>query len=273
MEFRLFEPMSPLQGYIEKIWVFESDRPLPNDDMKLIVPNGRLLLLIPFRNGLIGEKGKKRYLAKQNKMALAGISDNPAVVDSEMQAPAGTIGVEINPIGAYRFFHLKLGCIENELNDLTDLLGKSAGIAEQKMAAARSIEQKVLILQHFLHSLLVQEEKDALFEYCIRQIEAAGGGIKIGELEDDTGYSSRWLNMRFRERLGMSPKNFSSIIRFQQYYQALVANKTGFITRKTFYDHYYDESHFIKEFKKFTGYPPSTLIQSNNNFGRMFYEE
>lgn len=273
MKFRLFEPITSLKGYIEKIWAFENEGPLPNDDMKLIVPNRRLLLLLPFRNGLVGEKGKKRYLAKQNKMALAGISNSPTVVDSETQGPTGTIGMEINPIGAYRFFHLKLGNIKNELNDLTDLLGKSAGVAERKMAGVKNIKDKVRILQHFMYSFLVQEEKDALFEYCVRQIEATKGGIKVGELEDDTGYSSRWLNMKFQERLGMSPKNLSSIIRFQQYYQALMANKTGFITRKAFYDHYYDESHFIKEFKKFTGYPPSALFQSNNDFGRMFYEE
>lgn len=273
MKFRLFEPISPLKGYINKIWAFESNEPLPDDDMKLIVPNGRLLLLLPFKNGLVGEKGSKKYFAKQNKMALVGISDCPSVVDSETQGPAGTIGVEINPIGSYRFFHLKLGDIKNELNDLTDLIGKSAGMVERKIANAKVVEDKVRILQHFLHSLLIQEEKDPLFEYCVRQIEDTKGGIKVGELEEDTGYSSRWLNMKFQERLGMSPKNLSTIVRFQQYYQALITNNTGFITRKTFYDHYYDESHFIKEFKKFTGYPPSTLIRSNNDFGSMFYEE
>ncbi|MBN2731292.1 MAG: AraC family transcriptional regulator [Balneolaceae bacterium] len=240
--------------------------------MKLIVPNGRLLLLLPFQNGLIGKKEREVYVAKQHKIALAGISNSPSVVDSEREGPTGTIGVEINPIGAYRFFHLRLGDIKNELNDLTDLLGKSTGDIERKMANANDVEDKVRILQHFMHSLLIQEEQDLLFEYCIRQIEDTKGGIKVGELEEDTGYSSRWLNMKFQERLGMSPKNLSTIVRFQQYYQALLANKTGFITRKTFYDHYYDESHFIKEFKKFTGYSPSTLMQSNNHFGRMFYE-
>lgn len=273
MEFRLFEPITELKEYIKKIWAFENHGVLPDDDMKLIVPNGRLLLLLPFRNGLVGEKGEKTYLAKQNKMALVGISDCPSVVDSETEGPTGTIGVEINPVGAYRFFHLKLGDIKNELNNLTDLLDESAGAVERKITDTISVKDKVHILQQFLHSLLLQQEKDPLFEYCVRQIEATEGAIKVGELEDDTGYTSRWLNMKFQERLGMSPKSLSSIVRFQQYYQALVANNTGFITRKAFYDHYYDESHFIKEFKKFTGYAPSTLIESNNDFGSMFYEE
>lgn len=273
MKFRLFEPVSPLKGYVEKIWSFESNEPLPDDDIKLIVPNGKLLLILPFQNGLVGKKKEKIYLAKQNKMALVGISDCPSVVNSKTSGPTGTIGVEINAMGAYRFFHLKLGNITNELNDLTDLLGKSGGVVEQKIVDMINIEGKVHVLQQFLHSLLLQQEKDPLFEYCVHQIEATDGDIKVGELEDDTGYSSRWLNMKFQERLGMSPKSLSSIVRFQQYYQALMANNTGFFNRKAFYDHYYDESHFIKEFKKFTGYPPSTLIQSNNDFGSMFYNE
>jgi AraC-like DNA-binding protein len=273
MNFRVIVPIAPLKGYIGKIWVLESDVPIPDDDMKLVVPDGRLLMVIPFRNGIIGHMGNKDYLAPQHSMAIVGASDLPSIVNAQTDGPIGTIGVEVSPMGAYRFLHLRMHDIKKQLNFLPDILGKTARVIEQQIASSTSIDDKVWVLQQFLLTLFADSEKDLLFEYCIQQIEASKGGIKIATLERQTGYSSRWLNMKFEERLGMSPKSFSSVIRFQQYYRALLANSTDFFKQKQFFDHYHDESHFIKDFKRFTGLPPSKLIRAKNEFGNTFVRD
>jgi methylphosphotriester-DNA--protein-cysteine methyltransferase len=79
--------------------------------------------------------------------------------------------------------------------------------------------------------------------------------------------------MKFENRLGMSPKNLSSIIRFQKNYQAMISHPAAFFSQKDFFDHYHDESHFIKNFKRYTGFPPSKIIQLKNEFGRTFYQD
>lgn len=246
---------------------------MPGDDMKLVVPDGRLLMIIPFRNGIVGQMGNKRYLAPQHAIAIVGASDLPSVVDAQWNGPTGTIGVEISPMGAYRFLHLHMKDIKNQSNLLTDILGHTARALEQRIAALESLDDKVRILQQFLLTLFVNSEKDALFEHCIHQLEISQGSIRIAALERQTGYSSRWLHKKFEERLGISPKNFASIMRFQQYYRALLANSTAFFRQKQFFDHYHDESHFIKDFKRFTGLSPTKLIGSKNEFGNTFYHD
>jgi AraC-like DNA-binding protein len=272
IKFQNVIPVQPLRGYIEKIWVFESSQPMPNDDMKLVVPNGRLLLVIPFRNGLIGKMDNRHHFAKTNKMALVGMADRASIVDAETSGPTGTIGIEISPRGAYRFFHIRLKDIKNELQYLTDVLGETAKEIEEKIAEQESIRGKIYLLQQFLLSLFLQSEEDALFEFCLQRITASEGHLRISDLEHQTGYSSRWLNMKFEERLGVSPKTFTSIVRFQPYYRALLSNSVDFLRQKQFYAHYHDESHFIKDFQKFTGLSPTKLVQSANKFGRTFYE-
>jgi AraC-like DNA-binding protein len=267
--FRLFPVFLPLKGFIEKIWLFESSSRLPGDDLKLIVPDGRSLLLIPYRNGLMGKMGGKEYVAKENKITLVGICDNPSVVDSQTDAATGSIGVQFSPLGLYRFFHIHLKDIKNDLNYLTDLLGKTAKDIEQQITDAETAGEKVRLIQSYL-LFLFKKENDTLFEYCIQQIEMSYGGISMKQLEKLTGYSNRWLNLKFEERLGLSPKNFSSVIRFQNYYKAILSDTYKFRSIKPYYDHYYDESHFIKDFKRFTGMPPSRLIESSNKFGRLF---
>lgn len=273
IKFQTYAPLPALKSYIHKIWTVESSQPMPSDDMKLVVPNGRLLLIMPFHNGITGKMDNKHHLVTNNRLALVGMSDRPSIVDAETNGPTGTIGIEINATGAYRFFHFNLGGIRNDLYYLTDIVGNVAGEIEQRLMGVSRVEDKVNLLQEFLFSLFIRQPEDQLFDYCVRKIEGAQGGLRIKELEKMTGYTSRWLNMKFEERLGISPKDISSIVRFQKYYQVLLSNPTGFFRNKHFFDDYHDEAHFIKEFKRFTGWPPARLMQFQNEFGKTFYRD
>lgn len=97
--------------------------------------------------------------------------------------------------------------------------------------------------------------------------------VAIKQLEKETGYSSRWINMKFYEKVGLSPKGLCSINRFQAYYSTLTNNSAKLFTQKEFYNHYYDQSHFIKEFKRFTGLAPAKFDSLVNDFGKIFSKE
>jgi AraC-like DNA-binding protein len=270
MTLKLVELLPPLKGYIDKMWVFEAECRLPGEDMRMMVPDGRLLMLIPFRNVLAGQMDGREYLAGPETVSLVGIADLPAVVDTQQDGPIGIIGIDINALGGHRFFHLPLKEIKNQLQHLPNLLGKIAKDLEIKIAGTRSISRKVMLIQEFLLRLLHEREPDLVFEYCVRKIESSQGGISVKQLERETGYSGRWLNRKFEEKLGISPKNFSSVKRFQYYYHALLTNAERVLRHKEFYCHYYDESHFIREFKRYTGFSPTLMEHATNNFGRLF---
>ena len=79
--------------------------------------------------------------------------------------------------------------------------------------------------------------------------------------------------MKFTDKLGISPKNLSTIIRFKQYYNAVANNAELSFMKNDFYDLYYDQSHFMKEFKRFTGLSYSGFENTTNDFGKLFYKE
>jgi hypothetical protein len=141
MQMRLqnINPHPLLKGYIEKMWVFESNGRMPSDDLKLIVPNGLIKLVIPFRNGLSGKMEGCFHLTKEHGITLIGLTDIPSVVDAETDNPTGTIGIEFSPHGAYRFFHLRQSEIRNKIYSLTDVLGATAKQIEERIANTESI--------------------------------------------------------------------------------------------------------------------------------------
>lgn len=270
MKLSFIEPWALLKGYIDKIWVLETDCGLPQDDMKMLVPDGRMLLLIPVRNGLLGKMGGHDYIANEGQLSLVGVGELPSMVDALTDKALGVIGVDFTAQGAYRFWQWRLKEISNRLYLLTDILGKTVRHIEEKIYNTESMEEKLQIVQQFLYNLFTIKGSDQVFEYCIKKIKDTKGAITVKELERQTGYSGRWLNRKFEERLGISPKNFASISRFQFYYHALLTNASRILTHKEFYHHYYDESHFIREFRRFTGMPPARLETTVNNFGKLF---
>ena len=204
------------------MWIFESSGKMPVDDMKLVVPNGNIKLTVSYQNGIVAAVNGKTFASKEHDITLTGLVDVPVILDVDKDVATETIGIEFSPQGAYRFFHFTLNDIQNQIYSLSDVLGNIGKRLIEQINNTTSVQQKIDVLQQFLLKQLSLHSEDLIFEYCIEKITASKGRITIKELEKKTGYSSRWLNMKFNDKLGISPKNLSSIIRFNHYYQAFI---------------------------------------------------
>jgi AraC-like DNA-binding protein len=253
------------------MWLFKSSGKMPVDDMKLVVPNGNLKLTVSYQNGIVAAVNGKTFSSNEHDITLTGLIDVPVILDVDKDVDTETIGIEFSPQGAYRFFHFNLSGIQNQIYSLSDVLGNLGKNLVEQMNNTTSAKQKIDVLQQFLLKQLSVQNEDLIFEYCIEKITTSKGRITVKELEKKTGYSSRWLNMKFNDRIGVSPKNLSSIIRFKQYYQPFINGNEKSFLKNDFYELYYDQSHFIKDFKRFTGLPPTKFEKQTNDFGENYY--
>ena len=148
-----FIPITPhplLSPYVAKIHVFESSGRLPAEDRKLIVPNANFKLTLTYRNGIVAGIGDKTFIQGENKLSLTGLIDAPVMLDAQQDAQTGTIIIEFNPLGAYRFFHLSYAEVKNQIVELPDLVGNYAEELQSRLVEANSINLKLQILQNFL---------------------------------------------------------------------------------------------------------------------------
>ena len=262
-----------LKEHIDKLWVFENNQRIPDASTKMIVPDGKVKLVIPFRNGLAGQRQGMYELSRQHQITLIGINDAPFVVDAERDAPSGIIGVEFTSCGAYRFFNLRQSECKNRILNLGEILGDAIHDIEMRIAEQKKPDDKIRLLQSYLISQFAKTQPDTVFDFCVQQIRKTNGGISIKQLEKSTGYSSRWLNMKFEERIGMSPKSLCAVIRFQTIYRALLLHPQSIHQNKSYYNLYYDQSHFIREFKRFTGTSPAKFEARITEFGKIFSKQ
>jgi len=262
-----FNPVAPhpaLSPYVAKIWVFESSGRLPAEERKLIVPNANLKLTLTYCNGIAARVGEKAFLQRENELTLTGLIDTPVILDPYEDAQTGTIIIEFNPLGAYRFFHLRYTEVRNEITDLADLTGNGAITLRSQLAETSDITLKVQLLQNYLIKQLEKYAADPIYDHCIHRITATNGLITVAQLEKETGYSARWLNRKFTEHLGVSPKGLAEVVRFKQFYQAYSTGAPAQKLKQHIYQYYYDQSHFLRAFKRFTGTTPTELQNSMN---------
>jgi AraC-like DNA-binding protein len=262
--FNAVTPHPLLSPYIAKIWVFESSGRLPDQERKLIVPNANLKLTLTFRNGISAHVGARAFVQRENEITLTGLIDTPVILDPYEDAQTGTIIIEFNPIGAYRFFRLQYAEVQNEIVDLADLGGSEAARLRSGLSETDDIAMKLQILQDFLIQQLERSEADPIYDHCIRRIAATNGVLTVAQLEKETGYSARWLQRKFSERLGTGAKNLAEIVRFKQFYQAYSMGLPQHKLKQYIYQYYYDQSHFLRAFKRFTGTTPTELQRSVN---------
>jgi len=122
-----------------------------------------------------------------------------------------------------------------------------------------SFEDKIkTFMNYYMHHYDTQSmDKNSLNHILYHKILHSGGSLKLSELSNFTGYSERYLNKKIHEEFGMNPKNLVKIIRFQKAVGHLTETIQNINCMDTALEFgYYDQSHFNKEFKKFTGLTP-----------------
>jgi AraC-like DNA-binding protein len=266
------QPQKQLSRYIDTFWIFESSAGLPMTDSRIVVPNGRAKMLIPYKNPLSVVVENSPVYTGENQIFLTGIQNNPRTICSPVN-DTGTIGVELTPKGLYHFFKLSMSEITDRIYSFEDLFGRWGRQLQNRISDIEDPDEKIAFLQITLTNLLEANTRSyALLDDTIDWILQSHGMIRIQELAVQTGYSRRYLDMLFKEHVGLSPKSLASILRFQQLYQRWVQDHEAVFLRHEFYDYYYDQAHFIKEFRRFTGYTPQRFAEVGNEFGRAFYQ-
>ena len=271
MKFSFIKPQQLLVPYINSFWVFESSFGVPVNDTRLIVPNGSARIIIPYKNELSVSVDNKAVTSKEYDIFLTGIWDRATTISS-FAKETGTIGIDLSPKGLYRLFDLNMEELSNRIYSFEDLFGIWGKRMQYELGNIENVFQKISFLENALIYLLNKNTKDCTFlDYALDSILTSEGLLEIKSLAEETGYSKRHLNMQFKRYVGIAPKTLASIVRFQKFYKQWAKTGSETFFKEDLYAYYFDQSHFIKEFKRFTGYTPQKYTEITAEFSRAFH--
>jgi AraC-like DNA-binding protein len=271
-------PERPLVPFVAVIWVFESDVGLPSADSRMIVPDGRGKILVPYRNSLCAAVNQRLMNALEQQIFLVGIQSNPAIIESTATT-TNTIGVELTPQGLYHLFHLCMQEIANRMVSFDELFGAWGARLQTLVGDQEDPQDKIGLLQTALTHLLATNEQAYAYRYApldraLELLIQTHGTMRVAELASHMGYTTRYVDRLFREHVGLSPKLLARILRFQQGYHLWMQHPApmayGDLRLGRLQRYYADQSHFIHEFTRFTGFTPQRYRERANEFGRAF---
>ncbi|WP_237155432.1 DUF6597 domain-containing transcriptional factor [Oryzibacter oryziterrae] len=258
--------------WIHQMWVFESERGLPPGDARVVVPNGRPKLIIPWRNGLMAEASGLRQVHDEGDAVLIGLWDAPTVISS---SPAATvsIGIEFKPNGLSRFVAGDMSDLNQKILPIGDVLGALGDRLRRRVMAAETCGDAVRAAIGFLLERFraLETGPARLADEALRLMGESGYRLDVADLERRLGYSRRYIAAVFQRDVGLAPKRLNSILAFERLYRAFSQHKSASLLRDDALDLFYDQSHFIRHFKQFTGTSPRRFAEMDNEFGRIFY--
>lgn len=194
----------------------------------------------------------------------------PAVILSGLRKSArqfrygigsGNIIVRFRPTGAAAFLSTPLHELFGESLSLDHFFSREAvNTIEERLAEAGSHADRIALLDQFLLSRLRPAKPDQLVIAAIQKLQAARGSYNIKSLAQELFISQDAFEKRFRRLAGATPKQFASLVRMKQ---IVAAGRSGESLTGLAYDAgYYDQAHFNKQFKLFTGQTPTAFYRT-----------
>jgi len=255
-----FAVLPALKDFISNILLIEGDSKIFGHGLNNIEPNGTAKLVLSLENSISGSNGRKQFLTKEGQISFVGMFDCSFKMEGLLNHRTRLLVIELSPLSTYRLLKIDQREHVNNICNLEECCGKFIRELEEFISNEPSVESKVLYLQNYLQKIFLTTQADLTFEYCIKRINQRFGIISVKELERYTGYSSRWLNIKFRQQLGISPKLYASIVRFKTLLMHIATSSENIIEDKTYLDYYYDQAHFIRDFKRYSGVTPGKML-------------
>lgn len=246
-----FEPGEILRPFIQSIMVSESELA----QSYTIFPGTSLVMGFQYR-GRLAFRNDKTAIG----LATAGVT---GILNSfrifENTANTGTVLVIFKEAAALHFFREPLHELYNESLSLEHFIrGDRLSALEEQLSAAEDDHNRVALVEQFLIAMLQPRKEDLLVSAAIKQIHQSQGNIRMTELADKLYTSKSPLEKRFRQAVGTAPKKFANIVRMKS---ALIAMQSPLTIEDDYRMNYYDQSHFIHDFKNFTGTTPEQYLK------------
>ena len=260
MEFKHFQPSAILKPYIRHYYIFESDADVEFEDT--VFPSGDMEVIFNLGEGTWEASVDDKFY-KTPKIELWGQITKPLAIRSKGRHTM--LGIKFFTHSAAYFFNDEMGLFNDRITDFGDVIGSPAKALHMQLLETSNPNQRIALIETFLMKRLITNEKKS---FKIDKVGDILTSIKKDPTENNLGkiasrhnITPRYLHKLIYRHTGLSPVFFNKINRFQ-FSLKLIAKNEQPLTSIAYYSGYFDQSHFIRDFKSFTGITPSAYLET-----------
>jgi AraC-like DNA-binding protein len=251
-------PEGPLQEQVEAVWasagagVFTEEEILPRSRTEVLFSLGERHCLRDREDGA-GDQWFDRSF-------VSGLQQGPLRVESPPDSAMA--GVRLRPAGVAAFLRDSPAHVAGLVVELEAILGPGVERLRDQILGSGDLRRRVLLLA----AAVARHMEGApglspAVRFTLAALHASQGNVPIWELVRATGFSHRWVTERFRSEVGMSPKAYGRLVRFETAFERLASLRAVRWAELALDSGYYDQAHLIREFRQLAGASPVEVFR------------
>lgn len=271
MNYNTYKPHVDLASIVKFYWTLEVPFD-PKNQKQAIIPDGCIEMTFNFGKKIKRYTSETDFILHPNAMVMGQRTKSYNIL------PLGdvdTFAICFYPIGFVNFVKTPLEQLVDKETPIAELFGQEeADELEQQMIQAIDTQQRIALIEAFLLKKL--HEKNTISHIVKSTVNAlleTNGTAAINVLLKDDVSKRRQLERHFRKQIGISPKQLGKAIRLQTTLNLLLNKTSETLTDIAYESHYFDQNHFIKDFKDLVGVTPKEFLDSEQMaLSALFYK-
>ncbi|MEM8896629.1 MAG: AraC family transcriptional regulator [Bacteroidota bacterium] len=260
-----------IKDYIEAIFHYKDFE--PDHSIERVVPTGHIYIVFEL-DGFTRYTYDKETLEPNNtytKVWVSGMHKDYISISAHQKSEMFVI--QFKPYGAYPFFHFPIHELNEKIVPACDILGEDILILREEILKKSTPQEKFMVAEDWLNRVFNQAKVPPL--EILDMIEKLGeesvGSYK--GIVENYSKTQKHLIDQFKKYVGLTPKYYQRILRFNEILHQIHKSKKIEWSQVAYQFEYADQSHFIKEFKHFSGINPQEFIKHDfhNGEGKNFF--
>jgi AraC-like DNA-binding protein len=263
MIFQSYRPNYPLDRFIDSLFYFEGFSPAHALDRFLPDGNTEIIFDLTENTQYIYDNETLVAIQACRHAWVSGVRTQPITIPSGKGSRMLIVAFKKGK--AYPFYPLPINEITDTVVGAELIFGKNILNLREQLLVARSFDQMFLLVEKFLFQRagdsLCMDSSTNYIEYAVSQILRRPNLLSLQQLSDQIGYSQKHFIDLFRKKVGVSPKQYLKIMRFQKTIREIENQRTLHWSDLALESGYYDQAHFINDFKTFSGFTPGEYLK------------
>lgn len=262
MNYQTFQAHPDLSSLVKCYWTLEVPAEFSSEKQR-IVPDGCIEMAFILGEDIRRFTSETDFILQPRTMVL-GQTLEPFYIQ-----PTGyvnTFAVRFYPYGFANFVTMPIKELANRETPIAVLFGEAtSNDLEQKIIQATDTPHRIEIIEAFLLSKLNEAAMiSKIVRSTIDALLATGGSSPIHATLQGALSKRRQLERKFVKQIGISPKQLARVIRLQTALKMMLNQNRETLTQIAYESEYYDQNHFIKDFKEFTGTTPKDFLEDES---------
>lgn len=242
-----YGPSRPLSDYVVGFWSY--GHYAQSHAQERLLPTGTMTLAVR----LDEEDGPAG-------VSISGAHSRCMLLDTS--TPFSVIAVAFKPGGGFPFFGLPAGELQNSNVPLELLPGLEAVMLRERLLEAGTARAGFRMLERFLLAHLKEHTgRTPAVSFALDEFHRASRAPRVASVVERVGWTSRRFIARFRDEVGLTPKAYCRVARFQRVLAALDGGGDVDWADVALSCGYFDQAHFAHDFKEFSGVTPSAYLK------------